>query len=181
MDSYSIGKATGLAFGIAVGLLICVILFRYMNRDKKLRTKYDERQEAVRGRAYMYGFWGCVIGAAVVICIDTAGIVFASRFTMDFLIIFIGILVQVSYSVWNDGYYGLNTNKKRFYIICIVAGLINLLVVIGTIRSGEFIENMVMSDVAVNLLCVILFLVIAAELIIKDRVDAKSSRDEEVE
>lgn len=175
MDSYSIGKASGIAFGIIVGLLICVIVFRYVNRDKKLKTHYDERQEAVRGRAYMYGFWGCVIGAAIVICIDTAGIVFANRLTMDFLVIFIGILVQVTYSIWNDGYYGLNTNRKRFYAICIIAGLVNLLVVIANIVNGTFIENMVLSDSAVNLLIVILFLIVAAELIIKDRLDAGAS------
>ena len=88
MDSYSIGKATGLAFGIAVGLLICVILFRYMNRDKKLRTKYDERQEAVRGKGYTFGFWGCMAGAALVMILDCGGFEIANRFVMDFFIIF---------------------------------------------------------------------------------------------
>ncbi|MCR5673812.1 MAG: hypothetical protein K6F87_08895 [Lachnospiraceae bacterium] len=173
MDSYGFGKSVGIATGIIFGLLICLILFRFINRDKKFKTKYDERQEAVRGTGYMYGFWGCMIGAALVIIADCGGLAIANRLVMDFFIVFIGIIVQVTYCIWNDGYYGINTNKKRFYIICIAAALCNLLAVVGNIKGGQFIIEGVMQDAGVNLLCVILFLVIGIELIIKDIMDKK--------
>lgn len=181
MEGANIYRGSGVAVGILMGLFICLILFRYMNKDKNIRTKYDERQEAVRGKAYMYGFWGSMIGAAIVICIDSAGIVIANRFAMDFFIIFVGILVQVTYSIWHDGYYGINTNKKRFYIISIAAGIINLLAVLAQIREGTFVVNGVISDSAVNLMCVFLFLVVAAELIMKDVADKKKEAAEESE
>lgn len=181
MEGANIYRGSGAAVGILAGLLICLILFRYINRDKSIKTKYDERQEAVRGKAYMYGFWASMIGAAIVICTDCAGIVIANRFAMDFFIIFVGILVQVTYSIWNDGYYGINTNKKRFYLISLAAGIINLLVVAAQVREGTFIVNGVMSDSAVNLMCVILFLFVAAELIMKDAADKKREASEESE
>ena len=171
MDSYSIGKSVGIATGIIFGLLVCVILFKFMNRDKSIKTKYDERQEAVRGRGYMYGFWGCMIGAALVMIADCGGFAIANRFVMDFFIVFVGMIVQVTYCIWNDGYYGINTNKKRFYIISIAASLCNLLAVVGNIKGGQFIIEGVIQDAGVNLMCVILFLVIGVELIIKDMID----------
>ena len=48
-------------------------------------------------------------------------------------------------------------------------------------REGIFIVNGVMSDSAVNLMCVILFLIVAAELIIKDIADKKQEAVEERE
>ena len=181
MEAYNIGKAVGLATGIIVGLICCFFVFKYMNKDKKLLTKYDERQQAARGRAYMYGFWAVMIATAVVIIAETAGIFPVAALTRGFFIIFVGIIVQVSYSIFNDAYYGINTNKKRFMIVCIIAGLCNLLGVIGSIKGGNFIEDGVLTDAGTNLLCVILMFTVAVELLIKDRIDSKKSIEEESE
>ena len=178
---YNIGKTVGLTAGIIVGLLICVIAFRYMNKDKKLLTKYDERQQAARGKAYMYGFWACIIATAVVIVLECGGIVLANRFTTGFFIIFAGIITQISYSIFHDAYYGINTNKKRFIIVCVLAGLANLLGVIGPIKGGTFIEDGVLSDAGTNLMCVIMLFTMAVELFIKGRIDAGCAPEEESE
>ena len=181
MESYNIGKAVGLATGIIFGLIICFIVFKYMNKDKKFLTKYDERQQVARGKAYMYGFWAVMIATACVIIAETAGILPVAALTRNFLIIFVGIIVQVSYSIFNDAYYGINTNKKRFMIVCIIAGLCNLLGVIGSIKGGNFIEDGVVTDAGTNLLCVILMFTIAVELFIKGRIDSKMVTEEESE
>lgn len=173
MNSYSIGNSVGVATGIAIGLIICIFLIKFMNRDKKLKTEYDERQEAVRGKGYTYGFWGCMAGAALVMIADCGGFVFATRFVMDFFIIFIGLIVQITYCIWNDGYYGINTNKKRFYIISIIAVLLNLLSVIGNIKGGSLIRDGLLQDAGINLMIVVLFIVIAVELIIKEKAENK--------
>ncbi len=181
MEAYSIGKAVGVLTGIIIGLIICLIAFRYMNRDKKLVTKYDERQLAARGRAYMYGFWAGMIATAIVMILDCAGIALANRFTTLFFIIFVGIIVQVGYSIWNDAYYGINTNKKRFMIVCVLAAIANIIGVVGAVRGGTLIEDNMLSDSGTNLLCVILFAVIGAELFIKDRIDAGRANEAESE
>ena len=179
MDSYSVGKMAGLVTGILIGLIACIFLIKFMNKDNKLKTKYDERQEAVRGKGYMFGFWGCLIGACLVMVADCGGFAIANRFVMDFFIVFIGIITQVTYCIWNDGYYGINTNKKRFYIISIAVALVNLLAVFGNIKSGQFIVEEVVQDAGVNLLCFILFLVIGVELIVKEVIDKRTETVEE--
>ncbi len=181
MESLNIFKASGVVCGVIVGLIICVVLFKFMNRDKKIFTKYDERQTVARGKAYMYGFWATMIAVLIIIVLDTANITVANRFTTDFFAVFVGIIVQVTYSIWNDAYYGINTNKKRFIIVSIAAGLFNLLPVIGSIRGGNFIENGVVSDFGTNLLVCLLLIVIGVELFIKDRIDSSKVSVEESE
>ncbi len=181
MEAYSVGKAVGLAAGLLVGVIVSIFAIRYMNRDSKLRTKYDERQEMARGRAYRYGFWGMMIATAVVIILDCAGIVLVSSFTKGFFIIFVGIIVQISYSIFNDAYYGLNTNKKRFMIICIIAGLANLVNVIGNIAGNTFIKDGIVSDAGTNLLCVIMLFVMAIEMFVKGKMDENAVTEESEE
>ena len=176
---YNIGKAVGLSLGIIVGLIICIFVFKFANKDKKILTKYDERQQVARGKAYMYGFWAMMIATAVVIILDVSDIVLANRFTEGFFIIFTGIIAQISYSIFHDAYYGINTNKKRFQIVCIVAGLFNLLGVVGPIKAGTFIQDGVISDAGTNLMCVIMLFVMAVELFVKDRIDSKKAVEEE--
>ena len=40
--------AMGVVFGIMVGLVICVGLFKFANKDNKIKSQYDERQEKYR-------------------------------------------------------------------------------------------------------------------------------------
>ncbi len=181
MEKLGIFKASGITAGIIVGLIICIFLFKYMNRDKKIMTKYDERQEMARGKAYKYGFWASMIATAFVMVFDVAGITLATSFTKYFFILFVGIVVQVTYSIWNDAYYGINTNKKRLIVICIVAGIINLLSVVANIMGGQFIVDGIISDAGANALCCILMLYAGILLIIKDMKDRNSGSLEESE
>ena len=50
-------RSSGLVFGLIIGLAIAAILIKAANKDGKFKTKYDERQEAVRGKAYKYSFY----------------------------------------------------------------------------------------------------------------------------
>ena len=53
----NIYRLTGVAVGIFVGLIICAVLFRFANTNKKLKSEYDERQRAIRNLAYKYAFY----------------------------------------------------------------------------------------------------------------------------
>ena len=59
----------GLPVGIMVGLVLVVILLKYINRDKKLKTEYDERQKIARGRSYMFGFYALVISNVIMLVV----------------------------------------------------------------------------------------------------------------
>lgn len=174
----SAASMIGLAIGITVGLIACIFVFKYMNKDKKMVTKYDEMQDIVRGRAYKYAFWVLLICIAILACLDVGGIDLPlERLVLYFVLIFISILVQTGYCIWNDAYIGINTNVKRFVIVAVVISAINLLSAFAAIKGGHMIVDGKLSTPFVNFLCAVLFLLIGIEIVIKNAVDTRSAED----
>ena len=171
-------RSVGLAVGVMVGLVLCVILFKYWNKDGKIKTKYDEMQERVRGRAYMYSFWTLAAYEAVM-CVASGiiGDMHMEQFVIHFTGILISAMVHAVYAVWNDAYIGLNTNSRRFMICMFVVGLINLFSGIMAIVSGNLVVDGVLMAPFANLLCAFMFIVIGAEIAIKDRIENKGGED----
>ena len=64
----------GILFGIFFGLILSVILLKVCNKNKKVRSEYDERQNVVRGRAYKYGFYAICFYLAIVAILPIANI-----------------------------------------------------------------------------------------------------------
>ena len=63
-------RSSSFAIGICIGLIFCVIIFRFANRNKKLKSEYDERQLQIRGRSYMFAFYAVVIYEALMTCLS---------------------------------------------------------------------------------------------------------------
>ena len=57
----NIYKSSGIAMGIALGLVICFIIFKYANNNHKVRTEYDERQRVIRNKGYKIAFYTALI------------------------------------------------------------------------------------------------------------------------
>ena len=53
----NIAYIIGVIVGVAVGLVLTFLLIRYSRTDKKIKPKYDERQELIRGRGFKYAFY----------------------------------------------------------------------------------------------------------------------------
>ena len=174
--AYSLGRSAGMAVGILVGIIICLFVFRYINRDKAIRTKYDEMQLVTRGKAYKYGFYAILIYEGLMCLIDNGTNLPLNAFSIHFLAIIVGIVVQVSYCIWHDAYMGLNNNGRRFAIVLIAISIFNFAVSFAAIRSGEMLVNGVLQAQFTNLLCGTICLLIGVELLIKKAVD---SREEE--
>lgn len=163
-----------ITIGLIVGIIVSVLVVRSMNKDGKVKTQYDERQQAVRGKAYKYGFFGVIISNVIMMVVSTCVDVSIFGLSLFFLPIFAGIVTQVSYSIFNDGYIGLNTNMKKYIIIMIIVSLINAFYAVMTLVSGEMIVDGVLSDTFINALCALLFIIIAGELIVKKCIDGRS-------
>lgn len=166
--------AIGLLIGVLFGLVIAALLIRYMNRDKKWKTEYDEMQKQIRGKAYCYAFYTVMILEAVMIFISLFGVRLPmTDAVLHFTIIVIGVLVLAIYCIWHDAYVGLNTNMKRYAIIVIVAGLINLLSGVSAIANGLMVLNGQLQTPFINLLCAIMLCIVGIVMLIKKGVDAK--------
>ena len=91
---YNSARMIGVTIGIIVGLIIAIFIIRYVNRNKKLTTEYDEMQKQIRGEGYKYAFYAVLILEAV-LCVLTLGVVLpAEPYVVHFFAIFVGITVQ---------------------------------------------------------------------------------------
>ena len=172
---YNTGRMVGIAVGIMIGLIICLILYRVMNKDGKIKTQYDEMQQIIRGKGYCYAFYAIMICEALLIPLSVGDVRLPfDNACLHFLIIFIGVIVHISYCVFKDAYVGLNTNMKRFMIIMIVVAVINFISAFAAFRTGEMMVNGQLQTPFINLLCGLLFVILAIELLIKKTIDKRS-------
>ena len=160
---------------IVAYLLMVVLIFgvmRFMNKDK-VTAKYDEMQELIRGKAYKYAFWTVCLVEVAVLILGTTGVELPfENETLQFIIILIGVVVHITYSIWHNAYIGLNTNVKRYTIVCAPIAALNFLNAFIAIRSGELFENGKFGFAFINLFIGVIFVAVAAEIYVRNRIDA---------
>ena len=172
---YNTGRMVGIAVGIMIGLILCLILFRVMNKDGKIKTQYDEMQQIVRGKGYKYAFYAIMICEALLIPLAVGDVRLPfDNACLHFLIIFIGVIIHITYCIFKDAYIGLNTNMKHYIIIMIVVTVINFTSAFAALKSGEMMANGQLQTPFINFLCGLLFIILAIELLIKKTIDDRS-------
>ena len=150
---YNSARMIGVTIGIIVGLIIAIFIIRYVNRNKKLTTEYDEMQKQIRGEGYKYAFYSVMILEAV-LCVLTLGVVLpAESYVVHFFAIFVGITVQACYCIWKGAYIGQNTNLQRYIILMAVVSVLNFSSAFMAWRAGELFADGKFQAPAVNLLC----------------------------
>ncbi len=159
-EKFELSRSVGLAVGVLVGLVIAVILLRYMNKDRKVKTEYDEMQKAIRNQGYMYGFYTILIFEAILCLVPSFVRIPAEPIIVHFLPIFLGITVQASYCIWKDAYVGLNTNLNRYLAVAVIASLINFLSFFMAWKSGSLVIDGILQAPFVNLLCALMFAIL---------------------
>ena len=168
---YNSARMIGVTIGIIVGLIIAIFIIRYVNRNKKLTTEYDEMQKQIRGEGYKYAFYSVMILEAV-LCVLTLGVVLpAESYVVHFFAIFVGITVQACYCIWKGAYIGQNTNLQRYVILMAIVSVLNLSSAFMAWRAGELFADGKFQAPAVNLLCGLMFAVIGIVGLVKKVTD----------
>ena len=157
---YNGARMTGVAVGIAVGLVIVALVLRFVNRNKAMATEYDEMQKAIRNQGYMYGFYTILIFEAILCLVPSFVRIPAEPIIVHFLPIFLGITVQASYCIWKDAYVGLNTNLNRYLAVAVIASLINFLSFFMAWKSDSLVIDGILQAPFVNLLCALMFAIL---------------------
>lgn len=167
----------GIICGIIVGLLICVVIFRICNQDKKIKSEYDERQLSIRGRSYKYGFYTLLIYMAILVLYFMSDI--KIPFVNGVLIFFgmaLGIVVVAIHSIWENAYWGINNNRKKYYIIFGLCTLINLSAGIVAIANGTILEGF--QGPMLNLICAIMLIILSITLFLKSKLTKDDTEEE---
>ncbi|MBR6353221.1 MAG: hypothetical protein IKS25_03775 [Oscillospiraceae bacterium] len=175
MDKVELGRSAALAVGVVVGLVIALILLRYMNRDHKVKAEYDEMQKIIRNKGYMLAFYAVMILEALLCLVPGSLQIPAEPIVLHFLPIFLGITVQACYCIWNGAYVGLNTNMKRYLIVAVAASLINLLAFVMAWKNGGLLVDGVLQAPFVNLLCAVMFAVLGVVGLLRRSVQREES------
>ena len=122
---FILGFATGIVL-IAVGALIVAKKF-------KQQSKFDERQQLLRSRAYQAAFW--VLAAYM--CINgifnmMTGIAWADMMTSSFIGICVAITVFVVICIRRDAYFPINQKPKLYFVL--FGGLIVMNLALGMLN-----------------------------------------------
>ena len=161
-------------FAICFGIGISLFSMKKMNKDNKVKTKYDERQLKIRGDAFKLGFFATLIANGIIMSLAASGLDKCLGMNAYFIPIFIGIVTQMSYSVFKDAYFGINNKNKSYLVFMAVIGLINFTIAILATVHGELVEDGILQAPFLNYLCGSLFVILAGELFAKGLIDKKA-------
>lgn len=158
----------GVLAGILVGVIVAVILLLVMHSDKKVKCRFDERQEIQRGKAYKVGFYTMLIYFAIYGCVLKSSDLFLP--VEDAVGAFIGIILGVSVfairCILSGAYFALNEKPGNFMLLFGICGGLNLFIAMTNddplIRDGKLAAYP-----GINLLCGIFMLVLLAVLVVK--------------
>ena len=165
---------------LMVSVVLCVCIFKFANKDGRIKTEYDERQKAVRGKAYRYAFYTEVIAQTVIMLIFMTGTELPIE---DYALIFTGIIlgceVLCAYCIWNDVYWGLNNDHRRYHIVFVAGILLNAMDIVIAAVNGVLVRNGKLGMYMLNITVLMMLVSVYIEMLIKSVLDRKAAAVEE--
>ena len=165
----------GFVAGVVLISVICVIIMLLATKKgKSLKSKYDERQEIIRGRGFKYGFYtmmGCnMLYATVEIGFGKLPV---ENTLVLFLIALLGVCVYAWYCILHDGYFALNDKPKAFITCMFIIAIINIVIGVMEIYAKGLFRDGMLSYNSMNFMCGIFILLTDMVMIIKKVRDRK--------
>ncbi|MBQ7228539.1 MAG: hypothetical protein IJS23_02885 [Clostridia bacterium] len=156
---------------LALIAFCCWAIFKRANNDHKAKTQYDERQNVIRGRGYMFGFWTVLVFLGILFIMETFGITLpVAPFSLGFIGAILGATVMSVYNVWKGAYWGLNNNRKQYIIIFAFLLLFNLIPIIGAWKTEGFL-NVIQGSSLVNIGVEFMLIALGAALLLRQLKD----------
>ncbi len=178
-NKMSTQASVGMAMGIMVGLVICVILFRFANTDKRIKTQYDERQEAIKGRGYKYSFYTMMLCEVALMLLHMSDIkIPVENYLLHLGVILISCLVLCLHSIWNGVYWGLNNNHKRYYIIFAIAAVLNIIPIVAAFANNSISTEGFNSIPVMNIMVIVWLAIIGIVALVKKIASSKEDAEE---
>lgn len=165
---YKLGFILGALIGAAVWCILILIFLKLTRTDGTMKSKFDERQRIVQGKAYKYGFFILLVYNLLLGILDSGlNIRYADMGTEMVLGVLISVMVCAAYSIWNDGYFSLNENIVRVLAGFGIMALINIGLGIYNLRFGGIVENGILTIYCLNFFCGLVISVIMIIAVVK--------------
>ena len=160
--------SVGITVGIIVGLVIAFALLKAANTNHRMKTDYDERQQLIRGKGYMYAFYTILFYEVLMMIIDIGEFSLPiESYAVHCVGLIIGVIVLGVYCIWNDVYWGLNNNRKRYTAIIVIAIVLNVIPIIRAIGSGEIATSGFDSFPIMNIMVIVWMAIIGLSAVVK--------------
>ena len=168
MSSYHLGILAGVC--VAVIFVLIVIAIRKFS-GKECADHYDERQLAVRYKAYKAGFFTLMICVAADAFIRMGGIIWCEAPLGDFIAIFIAVAVFAVISIMNDAFVATRGKTKPFILLYAAITVLQLFTAWRYFREGTLIVDGKLTMDSLSLFCGIMFLTVLIAILVKSRED----------
>ncbi len=166
--------ALGLIFGGIIGCIIAAIVLFITRNGESAKCEFDERQEAIRGTGYKYGFVTLVSYMVLWMIFDLFEVELPfTRVIGSFIGIIIAFAVAITYWIINDAYFSLNDNKPRLMIAFSLISVANIIIGVINAIEGRCVENGKLTIGSLNIICSILLLYVFVVILIRQRLAAK--------
>lgn len=163
--------------GFCVGFLaVAIICFIFVK--KKCSGQYDERQKAIQGVAYKFGFFTMIFYFLFngFICMEIGN--WLPLLHMNFIGVCFGIACYAGYAIFNDAYISLNTKPFKILLPLAFVSVINY---IGFLISLGKEDDSYFETYLLSLICAILLTAVIVMLIIKIIIDKCREKKELVD
>ena len=179
--THNVGLAIGFTIGLIAGLILVGVLLKFANKDKKIKTEYDERQKEIRNKGYVIGFYTLIILMAVEALWSIFGIEFPMpEYLINFMIMIIGVTVMCSYCIWKGVYWGMNNDPKRYMVIFAIAIFLNFIPIVNAVRKGGMdLNDSIDSLPVLNIIVIAMMVTVLLVMLIRKLTDRSSDGEEE--
>ncbi len=168
------------AVGILIVLAATLVIAVKAKAKGGVPGKFDERQQALRGRAYKAAFWTLNGYLALCVALEVLGIRWAQHTVLLFVGICFSVTVFALICIWTDAYFAIN-QKPRFYMglfaaLCVV----NALCAAGNVLAGEPLTTEgLLNYHAINAVVAAMFLPLLAAIVFKARLEKRRDGGEQ--
>lgn len=164
--AYTLGFFAGI---VSVAIITGLISIIYKKKYGKKKNEYDERQEALRGKAYKTAYFALMC-YLIVNGLITKGleIRWAETLTESLLGIFLSVMVFVIICIKNDAYISLSEKPATYMSLFSVIGFVNIVIgILYYIRHNTFMTDGILNEYAINLFSGVMFLILASAIAVK--------------
>ncbi|MCR5103259.1 MAG: hypothetical protein K6B68_02220 [Eubacterium sp.] len=180
--TYRIGFFVGLVASVIFAIVVILLVCSMMNKDGKIKSKYDERQMIVRGNAYRISMWTLIVLLIIYGICETSGIdIPMENNAIIFLFIMMAVLVHAVYCIFNDGYFGINNIPKAYNIFLFLIGLMNVAIGVMNTVQGRLVEDGKLSMPIMNYICGFMFLIVGIAILIKHFMNKSNVKEDDEE
>ena len=166
----------GMLVGFLAGIIVVAIVSTILRKKGKFKAaKYDERQKAIQGVAYKYGFFALLITSMFACILNDflEDYIWADFVMFEMSAIMISLLVFVGYAIFKDAYLGIIQRAKSFIILFGIIGICNIAIFVT-----NYLNGLDFSSLYSNLFCGITILIVAIMLGIKQIMDKKANNED---